>query len=185
LNGVFYPFRLSLNRGRSQRASVNGSIAARVFADIFNEFEIFPLARLDERLLICKKLRIILNINRGSIAMPCRKKPILAFLAAAAGGVLVSSQPVHANGATVATVRFSRDRFEPAKLTVPANQPFTIEVTNADKKAIEFESFDLHRERVVRPGQTITVYMAPTAPGHYTFCDDFDHSVAEGAIEAR
>ncbi len=117
--------------------------------------------------------------------MPCRKNVILMFLAAAAAGPLAFSQPVRAGGATVAAVRFNGDRFEPAKLTVPANQPFKVEVTNADNKAIEFESFDLHRERVVRPGETITVYMAPTAPGHYTFCDDFDHSVTEGAIEAR
>jgi hypothetical protein len=117
--------------------------------------------------------------------MPCRKKTIFTFLTAAVAGVMAFSQPVHAAGATVASVRFSADHFEPAKLTVPANQPFKVEVTNADKKAIEFESFDLHRERVVRPGETITVYMAPTVPGHYTFCDDFDHSVAEGAIEAR
>lgn len=76
-------------------------------------------------------------------------------------------------------------RFEPSQLVVPANTPFTVRVTNADKEAIEFESFELHRERVVRPGQTVTVFMAPVAPGSYKFFDDFGHGAATGAIVAK
>src|ERR1700690_57861 len=50
-------------------------------------------------------------------------------------------------------------RFAPAELVVPANTPFKLRVSNADKAAIEFESFELHRERVVQPDESITVYI--------------------------
>ena len=48
----------------------------------------------------------------------------------------------------------------------------------------EFESFELHRERVIQPGQTITVYLPALKSGRYPFFDDF-HKTAEGAIVAR
>ncbi len=117
--------------------------------------------------------------------MPCRKNILSVLVVATIVGPMALCRPAGASDATVASVSFNAGHFEPAKLTVPANQPFQVRVTNSDRTAIEFESFDLHRERVVRPGQTITVYMAPAAPGRYSFFDDFDHSVAEGAIEAR
>ena len=82
-------------------------------------------------------------------------------------------------------IHFRNGRFEPAQLVVPANTPFKVQVTNSDTAAIEFESFELHRERVVRPGQTITVLMAPVAPGSYKFFDDFHQGTAEGAILAK
>lgn len=75
--------------------------------------------------------------------------------------------------------------FEPSELPVPANRPFTIRITSAEKKAIEFESFELHRERVVLPGETIAVLIPALAPGSYTFFDDFHHDTPEGSIVAK
>jgi hypothetical protein len=76
-------------------------------------------------------------------------------------------------------------RFAPSPLTVPANTAFKLRVTNADQAAIEFESFELHRERVVQPGETITVYMPALAPGTYKFVDDFHRDTPEGVIVAK
>ncbi len=76
-------------------------------------------------------------------------------------------------------------RFAPPQLTVPANTGFKLRVTNADPAAIEFESFELHRERVVQPGETITVYMPALAPGTYKFFDDFHRDTPEGVIIAK
>jgi plastocyanin len=72
--------------------------------------------------------------------------------------------------------------FEPAELLVPADRAFTIRVTSTEKTAIEFESFELHRERVVQPGATITVLMPALGPGTYKFFDDFHHDTPEGVI---
>lgn len=76
-------------------------------------------------------------------------------------------------------------RFTPAQVVVPAHTPFKVRVTNADPAAIEFESFELHRERVVQPGETITVFMPALGPGTYPFFDDFHRDTPEGAIVAR
>ena len=79
-------------------------------------------------------------------------------------------------------LRFARGSVEPATLTIPANTPIKLQVTNANDSAIEFESFELHRERVVQPGQTITVYIPALAPGTYPFFDDFSHGAVKGEI---
>jgi len=82
----------------------------------------------------------------------------------------------------VFTIRAHDGHFEPSELLVPANRAFTIHVTSAEKTAIEFESFELHRERVVQPGATIRVLIPALAPGTYKFFDDFHHDTPEGSI---
>ena len=82
-------------------------------------------------------------------------------------------------------VRAAGGRFEPAQLLVPAGAAFKVTVTNAEKTPIEFESFELHRERVVQPGDTITVYIPALSPGTYKFFDDFHHDTPEGEIVAQ
>ena len=67
---------------------------------------------------------------------------------------------------------------------MPAKTAFKLNVTNARSDAIEFESYELHRERVVKPGQTIAVYMPALAPGTYPFFDDF-HKTPQGTIVAK
>ena len=76
-------------------------------------------------------------------------------------------------------------RFDPSQLVVPANTSFKLLVTNSDPDAIEFESFELHRERVVKPGETITDFMPSLSPGTYKFFDDFHSSTPNGVIVAR
>jgi heme/copper-type cytochrome/quinol oxidase subunit 2 len=114
-----------------------------------------------------------------------RRPLIKSSLATAAISLIALCAPSFASGTDASEIRFDHGRFEPPQLVVPANTPFTVRVTNSDKAAIEFESFELHRERVVRPGQTITVFMAPIAPGNYKFFDDFHRDVTEGAILAK
>ena len=82
-------------------------------------------------------------------------------------------------------LRFHAGAVEPASLTLPANTPVKLQVTNAGDAAVEFESFELHRERVVQPGQTITVYIPALPPGTYPFFDDFSHGAVKGEIVSR
>ena len=70
-------------------------------------------------------------------------------------------------------------------VSLPANTPIKLQVTNAGDAAVEFESFELHRERVVQPGQTITVYIPALPPGTYPFFDDFSHGAVKGEIVSR
>jgi hypothetical protein len=82
-------------------------------------------------------------------------------------------------------IKVLNGRFEPPELVVPVATPLTIRVTNAEQATIEFESFELHRERIVQPGQTITVYLPALAAGSYKFFDDFHRDTPEGAIVAK
>ena len=82
-------------------------------------------------------------------------------------------------------VHYQNGHFDPANLAVPANSAFKVAVTNQDSTTIEFESFELHRERVVRPGETITVFLPALAPGNYPFFDDFHPDAPKGVIVAK
>jgi hypothetical protein len=82
-------------------------------------------------------------------------------------------------------IKLQNSRFEPSQVLVPAHAAFKLRVTNADTTAIEFESFELHRERVVQPGETITVYVPALEPGSYPFFDDFHRDTPPGVIIAK
>lgn len=82
-------------------------------------------------------------------------------------------------------LKVANGRFDPAELVVPADTKFQLHVTNIDHAAIEFESFELHRERVVQPGETITVYLPALAAGSYPFFDDFHSDTPHGSIVAK
>lgn len=55
---------------------------------------------------------------------------------------------------------------------------------NEDSTASEFESIELHREKVVAPGREISVYVGPLPPGRYEFFDDF-HPAARGHLVVK
>ena len=82
-------------------------------------------------------------------------------------------------------IRFADHRFTPQTLVVPAGQPLVLTVVNSSRERIEFESFKLNREKVVGPGETITVRLPALRAGTYDFFDDFHGDVPEGAIVAR
>ena len=94
--------------------------------------------------------------------------------------------PAGARGEDVVIeLRFENRRFAPETITVPANQPVTLRITNTSKEAIEFESFKLNREKVVGPGETIIVRLPALRPGTYDFYDDFHQDVPAGSIVAK
>jgi heme/copper-type cytochrome/quinol oxidase subunit 2 len=82
-------------------------------------------------------------------------------------------------------IKVAQGRFAPPELVVPADTAVRVQVTNTDPAAIEFESFELHRERVVQPGETITVYLPALQAGSYPFFDDFHSDTPHGAIVAK
>ncbi len=85
----------------------------------------------------------------------------------------------------VIQLEFRNHRFVPDRLIVPANQKFRILVKNNDDTADEFESAELNREKLVAPGQTVTVFLGPLNPGEYKFFGDFHHDTAQGVLIAK
>ncbi|MFN8544297.1 MAG: cupredoxin domain-containing protein [Candidatus Binatia bacterium] len=79
----------------------------------------------------------------------------------------------HADEAPIA-LAVEADGFAPTAIEAAARTSFRIAITNKTDRAIEFESFELNRERVVQPGQTVNVYLSDLEPGRYEFFDDFN-----------
>jgi plastocyanin len=71
--------------------------------------------------------------------------------------------------------------FTPARIEAPAGTRVRVDVTNRSTSAIEFESHDLDRERVVQPGRTVAIYVSDLQPGRYEFFDAF-HPEHRGAL---
>jgi heme/copper-type cytochrome/quinol oxidase subunit 2 len=119
-------------------------------------------------------------------SMPFRTSTIKTFVATIASLAMLGifAAPSRADDDS-SILRFNRGTVEPAQLTLPANTQVKLQVTNAGDSAVEFESFELHRERVVQPGQTITVIIPRLAPGTYQFVDDFSHGAVKGEIVSR
>jgi plastocyanin len=82
-------------------------------------------------------------------------------------------------------IKFENGHFEPAAFNVAAGAPIKLTVLNKSDSVIEFESFELNRERVVQPGANITVLLPKLDPGQYHFFDDFHHDVPQGTITAQ
>jgi high-affinity iron transporter len=90
-----------------------------------------------------------------------------------------------ARAADLPTLVFHNHRFEPDRIEVPAGSKFQLKVKNTDDTADEFESVDLNREKLVTPGQTITVFLGPLSPGEYKFFGDFHQDTAQGVLVAK
>lgn len=83
------------------------------------------------------------------------------------------------------TLTIHDHHFQPAELQVPAGQKFKVIVVNQDSSPEEFESTDMHREKVVVGGAKITVYIGPLPAGTYTFFGDFHPQLARGHIVVK
>jgi heme/copper-type cytochrome/quinol oxidase subunit 2 len=123
---------------------------------------------------------LTLAILSRSIGRP-RIRPL------AAAGVIVAllAGATTARAEDVPHLEFRQHRFVPDRITVPANVKFKLMVKNNDDTADEFESVDLNREKLVAPGQTITVFLGPLSPGEYKFFGDFHQDTAQGVMIAK
>jgi hypothetical protein len=106
-------------------------------------------------------------------------KPLLATIA------LTATLTAFAAVAEDYTLTLKDHAFTPATLEVPAQKKFTLTVKNLDASAAEFESHDLHREKVVAANGTVTVKVGPLKPGSYGFFDDFHRDTATGTLVAK
>ena len=105
-------------------------------------------------------------------------RPALVLLA------LLLASPAAAADTQTASLTIRNRAFEPPELEVPAGQKIELHVRNADSAASEFESAELHREKVVPAGKEVVVFIGPLRAGRYEFFDDFNPGV-RGHIVAR
>lgn len=98
--------------------------------------------------------------------------------------VLTVSQAMAAEKYTV-KLEMNNGDLIPRVLEVPAKTIIRIEISNTGTEPAEFESTKLRKEKVLAPGASSVVVIAPLKPGTYTFFDDFHLSHPNGEIIAK
>jgi plastocyanin len=94
-----------------------------------------------------------------------------------------AAAPVFADDPSFA-ITLKNNQFVPSEVQIPAGVKVKLVVRNDNPVASEFESIALHREKVVTPGQQITVFVGPLDPGSYEFFDDF-HPQTRGHLVVK
>ena len=82
------------------------------------------------------------------------------------------------------SILLKNNQFVPSEVQIPAGVKVKLIVRNENTTTSEFESTQFHREKVVPPGQEITVFVGPLDPGSYEFFDDF-HPQTRGHLVVK
>jgi plastocyanin len=112
------------------------------------------------------------SLSRGA-AMPL----IVILLLGAVAAPALADDPNFA-------ILLKNNQFVPSEVHIPAGVKVKLVVRNENPTASEFESIQFHREKVVPPGQEITVFVGPLDPGNYEFFDDF-HPETHGHLVVK
>jgi hypothetical protein len=82
------------------------------------------------------------------------------------------------------SIVLKNNQFVPSEVPIPAGVKVKLVVRNDNQTASEFESTQFHREKLVTPGQEITVFVGPLDPGSYEFFDDL-HPETRGHLVVK
>jgi hypothetical protein len=104
---------------------------------------------------------------------------VLSVLLAPA--LLFGGTALRAEDPVMLSITIKDHKFDPAELHAPPGKPIAIRVKNLNDIVSEFESSDLHFEKIVAVGKEVTVYVRPQQPGKYKFFDDF-HPDTQGYL---
>lgn len=104
------------------------------------------------------------------------------ILLAALGGLLGTAA---AEEPAVFQIVARDGRLAPAKLDVPAGRKLKFLIRNEGPGPAEFESAELRVEKVLSPGASSFVIVAPLKPGRYRFFDEFHPATSEMQVVAK
>lgn len=102
-----------------------------------------------------------------------------------ASTLLLVQAPVQAQDMPTFNLLIRGGRFVPATLEVPAHTKFRLLIRNEGPGAEEFESVDLHKEKVLAPGASSFLIFQPLQPGSYKFFGEFHPATAQGQLVAK
>jgi hypothetical protein len=108
---------------------------------------------------------------------------ITAPLVALAAVVVALAAPAFTQEPTV-TITIKDHQFVPGEVPIPAGVRVELTIRNEQATPVEFESAALHREKVVPPGGSASVFVGPLQAGRYEFFDDF-HPASRGFLVVR
>jgi len=115
-----------------------------------------------------------------------RTNPLLSLPSIiAAAFALQLAVPVLAEDATLFKLVANDGVFTPVVIEVPAGKRLQLEVTNAGKTPMEFESKELKQEKVIPPGGKATLTIRALKAGEYKFVDEFHENTGQGKLIAK
>lgn len=76
-------------------------------------------------------------------------------------------------------------KFNPSQLTLPAGEKIKLIIHNQDGTPEEFESYDLHREKIIPGNKKAVIFIGPLKPGTYSFFGEFNPKTAQGVITVQ
>ena len=97
----------------------------------------------------------------------------------------VASAPASAEEMPSFRIEFKDGTIAPMRIEVPAGKPFKIELHNTGKGAAEFESVEMHREKVIAPDSSTFFVVRRLDAGEYKFFDDFHPEAPQALIVAK
>jgi len=96
--------------------------------------------------------------------------------------IIIAPQAARAEELPTFTIVMKQGRLHPDTLEVPANKRFKLILRNEGVSPVEFESRSLRKEKVLAPGATSFLVIAPQKPGEYDMFDEFHEDTAKGRI---
>lgn len=85
----------------------------------------------------------------------------------------------------VFSMQFKDGTILPLQLDVPAGRPFKIELHNSGKTPAEFESTELHLEKVLAAQSSSSIVIRRLNPGEHKFFDDFHPGAPQAVLVAK
>jgi hypothetical protein len=83
------------------------------------------------------------------------------------------------------SIQFKDGTIAPLRLEVPAGRPFKIELHNTGKTPAEFESTELHLEKVLAAQSSSFIVIRRLGPGEHKFFDDFHPGAPQAVLVAK
>jgi len=80
---------------------------------------------------------------------------------------------------------FKGGAIAPLRLEVPAKTRFRLQIRNEDDAPAEFESVELHKEKVLAPHSETVMVIRTLDAGEYSFFDDFHPNAAPAVLVAK
>ena len=77
------------------------------------------------------------------------------------------------------------NRFTPDRIEVPAGKKVKLNIENRDAAAEEFESLQLHVEKVIPGKAKGVVFIGPLKAGEYPFVGEYHEKTAKGVVVAK
>jgi plastocyanin len=116
-----------------------------------------------------------LSFAKNASLVTTVRQVLPALLLGVAVAAAAGDAPAKADDTVQLSITMKDHLFDPAELHAPPGKTIAIHVKNLNTIVSEFESSDLHFEKIVPVGSEGVVYVRPQQPGRYNFYDDFHH----------